>query len=59
MVVIVGKTGERLNKPGFVWWEKDNIIYTRNPSKHQEMKKKGYYKIYDVGQLVFSWSKKN
>jgi hypothetical protein len=55
----LGFKKERLNKPGFVWWEKDNIIYTRNPSKHQEMKKKGYYKIYDAGQLVFSWSKKN
>ena len=49
---------ERLNKPGFVWFnKKDNIIYWRNPYKNKEMKEKGYLKIYDCGQLVFTWYK--
>ena len=45
-----------LNKPGFVWWDfKLNITYLRSPWKHQEMKEKGYLKIYDAGQLVFEY----
>ena len=48
----------RLNKPGFVWWDSGtNQIYWRNPYKHQEYKEK-YIKIYDCGQLVFTWFKK-
>lgn len=49
-----------LNPPGFVWYDNNlNQIFWRDPYHNQEMKKKGYYKIYDAGQLVFSWSKKN
>ena len=49
---------ERLNKPGFVWWDqKLNISYLRTPFKHQEYKYK-YIKIYDCGQLVFVWMNK-
>ena len=53
----LGFQKERLNKPGFVWWDR-NFIYWRNPSKHQEYKDK-YLKIYDCGQLVFVWNIKN
>ena len=54
----LGFKKERLNKPGFVWWdEKSNLVYWRNPYKNQEMKDKGYLKIYDCGQLVFTWFK--
>ena len=46
---------ERLNKPGFVWWDsKLNITYWRSPYKHKEMKEK-YIRIFDAGQLVFVW----
>lgn len=52
----LGFKKERLNKPGFVWWnKKTNEIYWRNPYKNKEMIEKGYLKIYDCGQLVFSW----
>ena len=48
-----------LNKPGFVWYdEKTQKIFWRNPYKHKEMKEAGYLKIYDAGQLVFTWNKK-
>ena len=54
----LGFKKERLNKPGFVWYdEKTNQVFWRNPYKNQEMNKKGYAKIYDCGQLVFSWNK--
>lgn len=52
----LGFKKERLNKPGFVWWDQQsNITFWRTPSKNQEYKNKGYLKIYDVGQLVFIW----
>ena len=54
----LGFKKERLNKPGFVWY--DNLtgeIFWRNPYKNQEMKEKNYLKIYDCGQLVFIWNK--
>ena len=48
---------ERLNNPGFVWWDKNkDVVYWRNPYKHKEMKDAGYLKIYDCGQLVFTWN---
>ena len=54
----LGFKKERLNSPGFVWWDqKLNITYLRTPSKHQEFKNK-YLKIYDAGQLVFVWNNK-
>ena len=54
----LGFKKERLNKPGFVWYdEKTNQVFWRNPYKNQEMNKKGYAKIYDCGQLVFSWNR--
>ena len=54
----LGFKKERLNKPGFVWWDKKlNITYWRNPIHNQEMKDKDYLKIYDCGQLVFVWNK--
>ena len=34
-----------------------NEVFWRNPYKNQEMKDKGYSKIYDCGQLVFVWNK--
>ena len=47
----------RLNKPGFFWWDKNkNLTYLRNPWKNKEMKEK-YLKLYDAGQIVFSWIK--
>jgi hypothetical protein len=54
----LGFKKERLNKPGF-WWVDDHFktIYLRTPWKHQEMKERGYYKIYDAGQLVFTFNK--
>lgn len=53
----LGFKKERLNKPGFVWWENNtNRIFWRNPYQNQEIKKKGYYKIWDCGQLVFIWN---
>jgi hypothetical protein len=52
----LGFKKERLNKPGFVWWENNtNNVYWRNPFENQKMKEKGYYKIWDCGQLVFTW----
>lgn len=54
----LGFKQERLNKPGFVWWDKiKNIVYPRTPWKHQEYKNKNFVKIYDAGQLVFLWNK--
>ena len=48
---------ERLNKPGFVWWDNNsNEVFWRDPYNNQEMKKK-YTKIWDAGQLVFVWNK--
>lgn len=56
----LGFKKERLNKPGFIWWDsKINQIFWRNPYKHKDMKEKGYLKIYDAGQLVFIWNKEN
>ena len=53
----LGFKKERLNKPGFVWWDsKINQVFWRSPEKNQEMKEK-YIKIYDCGQLVFTWNK--
>lgn len=47
----------RLNKPGFLWWDKNkNLTYLRTPWKNKEMKEK-YLKLYDAGQIVFSWIK--
>lgn len=55
----LGFKKERLNKPGFVWYDiKTKQTYWRDPYKNQEMKAKGYSKIYDCGQLVFSWYSK-
>ena len=52
----LGFKKERLNKPGFVWYDNSiNQVFWRNPYKNQEMKEKGYLKIYDCGQLVFTW----
>ena len=52
----LGFKKERLNKPGFVWWDnKINQVFWRSPEKNQEMKEK-YIKIYDAGQLVFVWN---
>lgn len=52
----LGFKKERLNKPGFVWWDsKTNQVFWRSPEKNQEMKEK-YIKIYDAGQLVFIWN---
>ena len=54
----LGFKKERLNKPGFVWWDsKYNQVFWRNPYKNQEMKEKGYLKLFDAGQLVFTWFK--
>ena len=54
----LGFKKERLNKPGFVWWDsKKNKTYWRNPYKNQEMAQIGYLKLFDAGQLVFIWSK--
>ena len=45
----------RLNKPGFVWYdEKNRSVHWRNPYKNKEFKNK-YIKVFDVGQLVFTW----
>ena len=52
----LGFKKERLNKPGFVWYDNTiNQVFWRNPYQNQEMKEKGYLKIYDCGQLVFTW----
>lgn len=54
----IGFKKERLNKPGFVWFDnKTKEILWRNPFHHKEMKDKKYIRIYDAGQLVFVWSK--
>ena len=54
----LGFKKERLNKPGFVWYdEKTKEIFWRDPFHHKEMKDKDYLKIYDCGQLVFVWNK--
>ena len=56
----LGFKKERLNTQGFVWWdEQSKQVFWRNPYKNKEMKDKGYLKIYDCGQLVFGWFKKN
>ena len=48
----------RLNKPGFVWFDKNfHEVFWRNPYKNQEFKSKEFYKLYDCGQLVFEWNK--
>ena len=55
----LGFKKERLNKPGFVWWEENtNFCYQRTPWKHNEYKNR-FLKIYDCGQLVFIWKKEN
>ena len=52
----LGFKKERLNKPGFWWYdEKTKQVFQRTPEKNQEMKEK-YIKIYDAGQLVFVWN---
>ena len=52
----LGFKKERLNKPGFWWWDnKHNQIYWRNPYQNKELEAKNYLKIYDCGQLVFTW----
>lgn len=54
----LGFKQERLNKPGFWWYDKkEDTIYWRNPYKHNEYKNKGYLQLYDCGQLVFTWNK--
>ena len=54
----LGFRKERLNKPGFVWYDTQfKNVFWRDPFHHKEMKEKGYLKIYDCGQLVFVWSK--
>ena len=54
----LGFKKERLNKPGFVWYDNSrNQIFLRTPWKHKKMKDEGYLKIYDAGQLVFVWNK--
>ena len=54
----LGFKKERLNKPGFVWYNNlTGEIFWRNPYQNKEMKEKKYLKIYDCGQLVFIWSK--
>ena len=53
----LGFKKERLNKPGFVWWDENTKeVFWRNPYKHKEMKDK-YLRIYNCGQLVFVWYK--
>ena len=53
----LGFNFNKLNKPGFVWYDKQlNQVFWRNPYKNQEMKN-NYNKIYDCGQLVFTWHK--
>ena len=52
----LGFKKERLNKPGFVWWDGKFNVFWRNPEKHKEMKEK-YIRIFDAGQLVFIWNK--
>lgn len=53
----LGFKKEKLNYPGFVWYDRaKEMIYLRTPWKHQEMKEKGYLKIYDCGQFVFVWN---
>ena len=54
----LGFKKERLNKPGFVWYdEKTKEVFWRDPFHHKEMKNKGFLQIYDCGQLVFVWNK--
>ena len=50
----LGFKKERLNKPGFWWYNQDKKeVYQRTPWKHNEYK--NYLKLYDCGQLVFIW----
>lgn len=50
----LGFKKERLNKPGFIWFDVNSKqIYQRTPWKHNEYK--NFLKLYDCGQLVFSW----
>ena len=54
----LGFKKERLNKPGFVWYDENTKqTFWRNPYKHREMKEAGYLRIFDAGQLVFIWEK--
>jgi hypothetical protein len=54
----LGFKKERLNKPGFVWWDdKKNQIFWRNPYKNKEMEQARYLKLFDAGQLIFIWNK--
>ena len=54
----LGFQKERLNKPGFVWYDENTKqTFWRNPYKHREMKEAGYLRIFDAGQLVFVWKK--
>ena len=54
----LGFKKERLNKPGFVWYDiNSKQIYQRTPWKHNEYK--DFLKLYDCGQLVFSWRSNN
>ena len=53
----LGFKKERLNKPGFIWYdEREHEVYQRTPWKHNEYKER-YLKLYDCGQLVFVWNK--
>ena len=52
----IGFSFEKLNSSGFVWYNKhNNETYWRNPYDNQNLKQKGYDKIWDCGQLVFVW----
>lgn len=54
----LGFKKERLNKPGFWWYNHiTGEVIWRNPYKHNELKNKEYEKLYDCGQLVFIWNK--
>ena len=56
----LGFEKERLNKPGFVWLDKNYThISWRNPYCHEKMKELYPNKIYDCGQLVFVWNRNN
>lgn len=47
---------KQLNKPGFRWYNpKTREVLWRNPYKNNELKENE--KIFDAGQLVFTWSK--
>ena len=55
----LGFKKERLNKPGFNWWEENTQeVYWRNPFGYKKLKENPkIHKLYDCGQLVFIWNK--